>query len=311
MPVPFKNALRKGRTRQPKIQPWEVLAPNEQTVPLVFASPHSGRTYPLQFVAASNLDWTTLRGSEDAFIDEVFATAPEFGAPLLRAHFPRAYVDVNREPYELDAEMFSDQLPDHVTTKSPRITAGLGTIARVVTNGDEIYEKPLRFAEARRRIEACHLPYHLELRGLIDATLKRFGGCLLIDCHSMPSASGPMNLRPESRVDVVLGDAHGSACARAVSELAEETLIELGFSVIRNKPYAGGYTTRHYGRPEEGVHVLQIEINRALYMDENRIQRGPGLSALVRRMERLIKALTAINPTILVPPPADGLKAAE
>ena len=138
MPVPFKNALRKGRTRQPKIQPWEVLAPNEQTVPLVFASPHSGRTYPLQFVAASNLDWTTLRGSEDAFIDEVFAAAPEFGAPLLRAHFPRAYVDVNREPYELDAEMFSDQLPDHVTTKSPRITAGLGTIARVVNNGDEI-----------------------------------------------------------------------------------------------------------------------------------------------------------------------------
>ena len=311
MPVPFKNALRKGRTRQPKIQPWEVLAPTEQTVPLVFASPHSGRTYPLQFVAASNLDWTTLRGSEDAFIDEVFAAVPEFGAPLLRAHFPRAYVDVNREPYELDAEMFSDQLPDHVTTKSPRITAGLGTIARVVTNGDEIYEKPLRVAEARRRIEACHLPYHLELRGLIDAPLERFSGCLLIDCHSMPSTSGPLNPRPGTGVDVVLGDAHGSACARTVSELAEGTLIELGFSVIRNKPYAGGYTTRHYGRPEEGVHVLQIEINRALYMDENRIQRGPGLPALVRRMNRLIQALTAIDPTILAPSPADGLKAAE
>ena len=169
----------------------------------------------------------------------------------------------------------------------------------------------ISFAEARRRIEACHLPYHLELRNLIGATRERFGGCLLIDCHSMPSASGPMNLRPETRVDVVLGDAHGSTCARAVSELAEGTLIELGFSVIRNKPYAGGYTTRHYGRPEEGVHVLQIEINRALYMDENRIQRGPGLPALVRRIDRLIKALTAIDTTILAPSPADGLKAAE
>jgi len=287
------------------------LAPNEQTVPLVFASPHSGRTYPSQFVAASNLDRITLRRSEDAFIDEVFAAAPEFGAPLLRAHFPRAYVDVNREPYELDAEMFSDQLPDHVTTKSPRIAAGLGTIARVVTNGDEIYHKPLRFAEVRRRIEACHLPYHLELRNLIDATRERFSGCLLIDCHSMPSVGGPKSPKPGTQVDAVLGDAYGSACVHTITELAERTLIELGFSVIQNKPYAGGYTTRHYGRPEEGIHVLQIEINRALYMDENRVQRGPGLPVLVCRMNRLIKALTAIDAAILAPPLADGLKAAE
>ena len=299
--------------RKPRATPsaeWEVLPPLCELAPVVFASPHSGRVYTRAFVKSSRLDQLKLRRSEDAFMDEIFAAAPEFGAPLLRAHFPRAYVDANREPYELDPEMFSDRLPDYATTKSPRLTAGLGTVARVVTNGEEIYHHPLRFAEARRRIEQCHAPYHKALRGLLNAAQDKFGGCLLVDCHSMPSSGNAPKRRRAMQVDVVLGDCYGSSCAPAITNLAEHTLAELGFSVIRNKPYAGGYTTRHYGRPDDGVHVLQIEISRALYMDEEHIQRTPDLNAIAHRMARLVKALTAIDPAVLKPL-SGTLKAAE
>ena len=169
------------------VPPWRLLAPAEQTAPVVFASPHSGRDYPPEFIAASRLNVVSLRGSEDAFIDEIFAAAPDFGAPLLCARFPRAYVDANREAFELDPAMFTDPLPDYVNTRSPRIAAGLGTIARVVTDGEDIYHEPLRFEDALGRIEALYRPYHKALQGLLQATQERFGGCLLVDCHSMPS----------------------------------------------------------------------------------------------------------------------------
>lgn len=282
---------------------WRVLAPNQQTSPVVFASPHSGRVYPPEFIAASKLGVLKLRGSEDAFMDEVFAAAPDWGAPLLCARFPRAYVDVNREAFELDPEMFSDPLPDYVNTSSPRITAGLGTIARVVTDGEPIYHAPLRFADAKRRIETLHQPYHKALKGLIEATKRRFGGCLLIDCHSMPSgmepASGTKAGDGARRLDVVLGDCFGAACAAAITDTAQQTLEAMDFTVARNKPYAGGFTTRHYGRPMDGIHVLQIEINRALYMDEKRIKRGAGLPELKRRIGQLMRALVDIDPAIL------------
>jgi len=289
---------------------WEVLAPISELTPVIFASPHSGRVYSPKFVKSSCLELLKLRRSEDAFIDEIFAAAPEFGAPLLRAHFPRAYVDVNREPYELDPEMFADSLPDYVTTKSARIAAGLGTVAKVVTNGEEIYDHQLRFADARRRIEDCHAPYHKALRGLIDAAQDQFGGCLLVDCHSMPSSGNTTKRRRTPLADVVLGDCYGSSCAAAITNLAEQTLVELGFKVARNKPYAGGYTTRHYGRPDDGVHVVQVEISRSLYMDEKNIQRAPNMSTLTRRMARLVKELTAVDPAVLQPL-ASTLKAAE
>ncbi len=283
--------------------PWRVLAPNEQTSPVVFASPHSGSDYPPEFIAASKLGVLKLRGSEDAFMDEVFAAAPDWGAPLLCARFPRAYVDANREAFELDPEMFSDPLPDYVNTSSPRITAGLGTIARVVTDGEPIYHAPLRFAEAKRRIESLHQPYHKALKGLIEATKRRFGGCLLIDCHSMPSgmesASGAKSGDGAWRLDVVLGDCFGAACAAAITDTAQQTLEAMDFTVARNKPYAGGFTTRHYGRPMDGIHVLQIEINRALYMDEKRIKRGAGLPGLKRRIGELMRALVDIDRAIL------------
>ncbi|HIN21154.1 MAG TPA: N-formylglutamate amidohydrolase [Rhodospirillales bacterium] len=284
---------------------WRLLAPAEQTAPVVFASPHSGRDYPPEFIAASRLNVVSLRGSEDAFIDEIFAAAPDFGAPLLCARFPRAYVDANREAFELDPAMFTDPLPDYVNTRSPRIAAGLGTIARVVTDGEDIYHEPLRFEDALGRIEALYRPYHKALQGLLQATQERFGGCLLVDCHSMPSGQ----LAPElgagdgnKPADIVLGDCFGTSSAPAVTDIAKAALEASGFTVALNKPYAGGFTTHHYGRPREGVHVLQVEINRALYMDEKLVRRGPGLPALKCRLGPLMRALANIDPAILKAP---------
>ena len=287
------------------VPPWRLLAPAEQTAPVVFASPHSGRDYPPEFIAASRLNVVSLRRSEDAFMDEIFAAAPDFGAPLLCARFPRAYVDANREAFELDPAMFTDPLPDYVNTRSPRIAAGLGTIARVVTDGEDIYHEPLRFEDALGRIEALYRPYHKALQGLLQATQERFGGCLLVDCHSMPSGQ----LAPElgagdgnKPADMVLGDCFGTSSAPAVTDIAKAALEASGFTVALNKPYAGGFTTHHYGRPREGVHVLQVEINRALYMDEKLVRRGPGLPALKCRLGPLMRTLANIDPAILKAP---------
>lgn len=277
-------------------RPYEVLAPAVQTVPLVFASPHSGRNYPPDFVAASRLDPLTLRRSEDSYVDELFAAAPGLGAPLLRALFPRAFVDPNREPYELDPAMFDGGLPDFANTHSPRVAAGLGTIARVVCNGAEIYDRKISANEALSRIDSFYRPYHGALGSLLDATADRFGLALLIDCHSMPSVGGPMDKDPGlRRVDFVLGDCHGASCAPDLTDAAAAMLKSEGYVVTRNAPYAGGFTTRHYGRPGDGLHALQIEINRALYMDEATYERKPYFATLADHMSALINALTRFD----------------
>jgi N-formylglutamate deformylase len=265
-----------------------VLAPAAQTVPLLFASPHSGTAYRADFIAAARLDRMVLRQSEDSFVDEIFAAAPAHGAPLLAALFPRAYCDVNREPWELDPAMFEGKLPDWVNTTSPRVGAGLGTIARIAANGEAIYGMRLPFAEAEHRVRRCWQPYHDSLSGLIEQTRARFGACLLIDCHSMPShAAGHRRPLP----DIVLGDAHGSACSPAIVRLVEALLSGEGYQVRRNDPYAGGYVTRHYGRPAANVHVLQIEIARRLYMDEPAVEKSAGFAALAADMTGLIASL--------------------
>ena len=272
----------------------EIEAPARQTVPVVFSSPHSGRDYPAKFVAASCLDSVKLRRSEDSFVDELFGAAPRHGAPLLKALFPRAYVDPNREAFELDPAMFADRLPSYVNTASPRVAAGLGTIARVVTNGEEIYHAKLRFAEAAERIDRLYQPYHHALSALIAETKSQFGHCIVIDCHSMPSVGGPMDCDAgRRRVDIVLGDAHERACAPQLPAFVADELGALGYIVMRNAPYSGGYITRHYGRPGDGVHALQMEINRALYMDEVRVERAAGMANLKADIERLIASLCA------------------
>jgi N-formylglutamate amidohydrolase len=271
--------------------PIEIVRPGGAVRPLVLSSPHSGNVYPAAFVATSRLDPLTLRRSEDAFVDELFAAGSGAGAVLLKARFPRAFVDPNREPYELDPGMFTENLPDYVNRTSPRVGAGLGTIARVVANGAEIYDGKLAFAEAEARIEQLYRPYHGALTALLDETAERFGGVWLIDCHSMPAIGGPTDRDPgKRRVDFVLGDAHGSSCARWVVEWAEAHLRGLGYTTIRNDPFAGGFITRHYGRPAAKRHVLQIEINRRLYMDEERIERGAGFAALAAHLGEFVTA---------------------
>jgi N-formylglutamate amidohydrolase len=280
--------------------PLEIRQPARQTLPLVLSSPHSGLDYPADFIAASRLDPVTLRRSEDSFVDELFAAAPELGAPLIRALFPRAFVDPNREPFELDPAMFEDELPAYANTASPRVAAGLGTIAKVVANGEEIYAGKLRFAEAKARIDRYYRPYHDALRQAVTATRARFGRCLLIDCHSMPSVGGPLERDAgRDRVDFVLGDCFASACAPAIVDRVERVLRGQGYGVARNTPYSGGFVTQHYGRPREGVHALQIEINRALYMDERQLARAPGFAALARDMTELVREIGRLFPVVL------------
>ena len=276
---------------------FDVQKPAVRALPLVLASPHSGSDYPADLLAASRLDPLALRRSEDSFVDELFATAPRLGAPLLSARFPRAYVDVNREAYELDPAMFDDPLPNFVNVCSPRVRMGLGTIARIVASGEEIYAKKLSFAEVSQRIECLYRPYHHALRQLVEETEAVFGGCLLIDCHSMPSAAGAVY--GPGTADIVIGDCHGASCAPQIVEAANSFLAERGFGVAINSPYAGGFTTDSYGRPSGHRHALQIEINRALYMDERNYRRKPRFGQLVKDMADLIERLGHIAKGLL------------
>ena len=271
--------------------PLDLRRPAVRLLPLVVASPHSGSDYPADFVAASRLDPLTLRRSEDAFVDEIFGAAPLLGAPLIAARFPRAYLDVNREAYELDPAMFADALPDYVNARSPRVRMGLGTIARIVASGEEIYDGKLCFAEAEARIETLYRPYHAALADLVEETAADFGLCLVVDCHSMPS--GAHGAAGREAADIVLGDCHGAACAPRIVETARRYLTGRGFVVALNAPYAGGFTTGHYGRPRQGRHALQIEINRAIYMDERSYRRRPAFARLSEDMAGLIARLGA------------------
>ncbi|GAN76053.1 N-formylglutamate amidohydrolase [Acidisphaera rubrifaciens HS-AP3] len=275
--------------------PFMVLRPERQTVPLVVASAHSGRAYDHAFLAESRLDPVTLRRSEDSFVDELFAAAPSVGAPLIAAEFPRAYCDPNREAWELDPTMFEDALPPWVNIHSPRVAAGLGTIARVVSSGDQIYRKKLRFADAERRVRECWQPFHQGLLGLLDETTCRFGAVLLVDCHSMPTGA----LSGRGPVDFVIGDVHGTSCSEEITRLIETELMRLGYRVRRNDPYAGGYITRTYGRPKTGRHAVQIEVARRLYMDEVRFERRAEFRRVARQMEAVLVALAVQVPAIL------------
>lgn len=278
----------------PDPRPFALNRPQRQSVPMVVASPHSGRDYDPAFLALSRLDPRALRKSEDCFVDELCAGAPALGIPLLAARFPRAWCDANREAWELDPAMFEDRLPPHANITSPRVAAGLGTIARVVASGEVIYRRQLRFAEAEARIQTCWTPYHAALAGLVAETRAAFGACLLLDIHSMP--------RPATRApgpDIVIGDSHGASCARPIVHLVEQTLRGEGYAVRRNDPYAGGYVTRHYGRPREHVHVVQIEIARARYMNEATLDRLPAFDDVRAGLTRSFGLIAAALPALV------------
>ncbi|HTR16902.1 MAG TPA: N-formylglutamate amidohydrolase [Acetobacteraceae bacterium] len=276
--------------------PFTITWPARQSVPMVVASPHSGRAYSPAFLAAARLDPLSLRRSEDSFVDELVGQAPAFGVPLLAATLPRAWCDVNREAWELDPGMFADALPPWVNTTSPRVHVGLGTIARVVSTGEQIYRDRLRFADAEARVRTCWQPYHDALTHLLTGTRHAHGACLLIDCHSMPAQSCD-NRRGQP--DFVLGDAYGTACSPRITRTLEHALTGAGYTVRRNDPYAGGYITRHYGRPREGLHVIQLEIARRLYMDESLIEKHAGFEPLRRDLSQILATLATLSRDLL------------
>ena len=273
--------------------PIEVIAPARVCSPLILSSPHSGRIYPASFLAMSRLDPASLRRSEDMDVDELIRPATAHGVPLLRALFPRAFLDVNREAYELDPRMFDGRLPAHVNTRSMRVAGGLGTIARVVGDSQEIYARRLSVATAFARIEALYRPYHRALRTLVAQATALFGTAVVVDCHSMPSSGGVLGLSEDTKADIVLGDRHGTSCPPDHVEALEASLRAAGYVVRRNKPYAGGYITEHYGRPANRVQAVQIEINRALYMDEATFARTGAFAAVSVDLAKAIGALAA------------------
>ncbi|MEO9612519.1 MAG: N-formylglutamate amidohydrolase [Nitratireductor sp.] len=273
------------------VVPFQTRRPLQQSVPFIFNSPHSGRSYPERFLALSRLDGQAIRRSEDCYVEELFAAAVTFGAPLLSANFPRAYLDVNREPWELDPRMFSETLPSYANIRSPRVAGGLGTVPRIVGEGQEIYAGKLPFGEARQRVEAFYKPYHACLGRLLAETQAAFGLAVLIDCHSMPASIrvGEAGLRP----DFIIGDRFNTSASAALSEAAIGILVSLGYTVAHNKPYAGGFITEHYGRPARGLHALQIEVNRGLYMNERSYRKSRGFLPLADDMARFVERLIA------------------
>ena len=269
-------------------QPYVLIEPLRRTAPLIFASPHSGRRYPPELLADARVSLISLRRSEDAYVDELFAGAAAHGAAVLSAAVARAYVDLNRDPTELDPEMFDERPPHSPHSNSARVQAGLGAIPRISGDGQNIYRRKLSLSEAERRMASVHRPYHALLANLMAEIKEQFGCAVLIDCHSMPS-----NARGAHAPDIVLGDRFGAFCYPLVIALAEATLRRLGYRVARNAPFAGGHITQTYGRPATRMHALQIEINRALYIDERTLERSNGYARIRADMSRLAEALSA------------------
>ena len=264
-------------------------------VPLLLTSPHSGAYYPQSFINASRLDTHQIRLSEDMFVDALLTHVPQHGIGLLSAHYPRAYVDLNLAPYELEQALFEDALPAHIDRHSVRAAAGLGTVPRLVAENIPIYDGKLRFAEAEQRIKKVYQPFHAKLQAELDNMKKRHGYAVLLDTHSMPSqATRP--LADGRRVDFVLGDRHGRSCDKRISDWLEAELTKRGWLVARNKPYAGGYITDRYGRPAAGTHAVQIEINRAIYMDENNYAKHDGFEIVQNDLTELVVAFAAQLP---------------
>ncbi len=250
--------------------PFRLDRPARLLTPVVVASPHSGRFYPARFLQASVLDEHAIRSSEDAFMDQLVAAAPGLGAPLLTAEYPRAYLDLNRSPDELDPAVI-DGVGRVVQT--PRISSGLGVVPRVVSNGRVIYRGKLKRAEAEARIAQIWHPYHGMLDSLMAEARAEFGQAVLLDFHSMPHEALDSVSRPgQRRPDVVLGDRFGASADGEILDALEDGFLSEGLCVIRNAPFAGAFVTQQYGRPSRGCHAVQIEIDRALYMDERRIQ---------------------------------------
>ena len=282
--------------------PFEIIEPTTWRAPIIFNSPHSGSIYPDEFLALSRLSLDQLRQSEDFMVDRLVMGLAASGFGTIRAHFPRCYVDVNREPYELDPRMFEGRLPSFANTHSMRVAGGLGTIARVAGDAQEIYRTRLPVAEALRRVETLYKPYHRALRRLISKVHRQFGMAILVDCHSMPSTSAGQD--GARRPDFVLGDRYGNSCTSILISEIERLVHAQGYTSVRNKPYAGGFITEHYGNPLAGLHAIQIEMNRAIYMDERSRTPSHRFADVAALMATMAERLAQLPPQHFMPYPA-------
>lgn len=272
---------------------YHLTQPERRTTSVVFASPHSGRAYSKAFLRRTALDEQSVRSSEDAFVDRLFESAPQAGAPFIKAGVPRAYVDLNRSEDELDPALI-DGAPRQ--GHNPRIASGLGVIPRVVANGQAIYSGKLSLIEARNRIETIWRPYHAALQASLDEAHLMFGEAVLIDCHSMPhEAMDQVARRGIRRPEVVLGDRFGASADAAMVDRIEAAFTRGGLVVTRNTPFAGAYITQAYGRPGRGRHAVQIEIDRALYMDERLIRPNHNFDAFRELMRGVVREIAEIG----------------
>ena len=277
------------RLRSTRTDIVDVQRPATHRLPLALASPHSGSDYPADLLAASRLDPRALRQSEDSYVDELFATASCLGAPLLSARFARAYVDVNREAYELEQAMFDDTLPDFVNAGSPRVRMGRGTIARSVASAEEIYTKKLSFAEVNRRIECLYRPYHAALHQLVGETEDAFGGYLLVDCHPMPSAAAGSTAARTARISFSeIATAH-----LAINRSSRPQAVFLSTTALLSRsthPMPAGPLRALMGAPARtGTHCKSKSIGRS--MDEQSYRRKPRFARLVKDMSDLVERL--------------------
>lgn len=280
-------------------------APADVRVPFVFGSPHSGRFYPPRFLALSRLDAYQIRRSEDCLVDHLIEGVVPMGAQMIAAQFPRAYLDVNREPFELDQAMFAGALPDGCNSKSIRVAGGLGTIPRLVGDGFDIYHKKLPIEEALMRIESCYMPYHAQLMAMLERTKEQFGFAVLVDCHSMPSSL--QALQRGANVDIVLGDRFGSTMPKSFMLKLGGMFEARGYRVAYNRPYAGGYITEHYGSPMKNMFAVQLEICRSLYLDEANYVANKNFERLKTDIEACFADMMALPDFVFL----DGNMAAE
>ena len=281
-----------GSAQMPKVA-YHLINPGQRTTSVVFASPHSGRDYSRTFMRRTILDEHAIRSSEDAFVDKLFATAPQHGAPLLLAGAPRAFIDLNRSADELDPALIADvRHPMH----NPRVASGLGVVPRVVAGGRAIYSGKLSRIEAQQRIDTYWHPYHATLQRLLNESVGLFGEAILIDCHSMPhEAMDGIARAGVRRPEVVLGDRFGASASPEVVERIEAAFAAAGLNVVRNAPFAGAFTAQHYGRPLRRQHVVQIEIDRSLYMNEQMIRPNSNFAEMQRVLGRVISEISEIG----------------
>ncbi len=272
------------------LPPYRLARPHTLCSCVVVSSPHSGAEYPAEMLAASPLDLLTLRSSEDAFIEQLLASAPTHGAPLLAARLPRAWVDLNRATDDLDPALIEGVRSHRL---DPRVASGLGVIPRVVAAGRAIYCAKISRAEAEARIDAVWRPYHARLGTLIAEAHAAFGMALLLDVHSMPHEVVASLPRPAPQV--VLGDRYGASAAPALVAAVEAAFTAEGLRVARNAPFAGAYIAQAYGRPRFGSHVVQVEIDRSIYMDETRVEPGPGFDAFAAVMGRVLARIAPLG----------------